>query len=66
MDVFCDRIFAGIPPTITLSGTDLLTTALAPIATLFPTTILPYIFAPGPIYNIIPNLRDTVIISDRS
>lgn len=39
---------------MTLSGTSLLTTALAPIATLFPMFIFPNSFAPGPIYTLSP------------
>ena len=47
-------IFAGTPATIQLSPTSLLTTAFAPIITLFPTWIFPMILAPAEIYTSFP------------
>ena len=48
-----DIILAGIPPTVTLLGTSLLTTAFAPIITLSPIVIPPNNFAPGAIYTLL-------------
>ena len=41
-------IFAGIPPTTTLSGISFVTTAFAPTVTLLPILTFPRILAPKP------------------
>ena len=43
-----------MPTAIELSGTDVSTTALAPISTLFPIVIFPRIFAPAPMLTLFP------------
>ena len=45
--------FVGTPAITQLSSNDLFTTAFAPIVTLEPIVILPYIFAPGPIVQLL-------------
>ena len=40
--------WAGMPTAVTLSGSELITTAFAPTETLFPIVIFPRIFAPVP------------------
>ncbi len=47
-------IFAGTPTTVQLLGISFMTTAFAPITTLFPILIGPKIFAPVPIYTLSP------------
>lgn len=47
-------IFAGTPAATTLSGNDFVTTALAPMVTLFPMLIPPNTFAPAPMVTLFP------------
>lgn len=54
MTPFLETIFAGTPAITEKSGKFFVTTALAPIATLFPILTFPTIFTPGPIYTLSP------------
>jgi ABC-type molybdate transport system permease subunit len=55
-------IFAGTPAATTLLGNDFVTTALAPMVTLFPITIPPSILAPAPIVTLSPIVGRCLII----